>query len=34
MPVQTITVAAGWQQSQDSNLDFAFLAVTPQDPSS
>jgi V8-like Glu-specific endopeptidase len=28
-PVQAITVAAGWKQSQDQNLDFAFLAVTP-----
>jgi V8-like Glu-specific endopeptidase len=28
-PVKTITVAAGWKQSQDPNLDFAFLAVTP-----
>jgi V8-like Glu-specific endopeptidase len=27
--VRSITVAAGWQQSQDPNLDFAFLAVTP-----
>jgi V8-like Glu-specific endopeptidase len=27
--VQTITVAAGWQQSQDQNLDFAFLSVAP-----
>ena len=27
--VKTITVAAGWQQSRDPNLDFAFLAVTP-----
>jgi V8-like Glu-specific endopeptidase len=26
---QTITVAAGWQQSQDQNLDFAFLSVAP-----
>jgi hypothetical protein len=26
-PVQAITVAAGWKQSQDQNLDFAFLAV-------
>jgi V8-like Glu-specific endopeptidase len=28
-PVKTITVAAGWQQSQNPDLDFAFLAVTP-----
>jgi V8-like Glu-specific endopeptidase len=28
-PVATITVAAGWQQSHDQNLDFAFLSVTP-----
>jgi V8-like Glu-specific endopeptidase len=28
-PVQAITVAKGWQQSQDQNLDFAFLAVAP-----
>ena len=28
-PVHTITVAAGWQQSFDQNLDFAFLSVTP-----
>jgi V8-like Glu-specific endopeptidase len=27
--VQTITVAAGWQNSHDPNLDFAFLTVTP-----
>jgi V8-like Glu-specific endopeptidase len=27
--VQSITVAAGWKQSQDPNLDVAFLAVTP-----
>jgi V8-like Glu-specific endopeptidase len=27
--VQSITVAAGWKQSQDPNLDFAFLAVAP-----
>lgn len=27
--VRSITVAAGWQQSQDPDLDFAFLAVTP-----
>jgi V8-like Glu-specific endopeptidase len=27
--VQSITVAAGWKQSQDPNLDFAFLAITP-----
>jgi V8-like Glu-specific endopeptidase len=28
-PVKTITVAAGWKQSQDPDLDFAFLAVAP-----
>jgi V8-like Glu-specific endopeptidase len=28
-PVRTITVAAGWKQSQNPSLDFAFLAVTP-----
>jgi V8-like Glu-specific endopeptidase len=28
-PVQTITVANGWKQSHDPNLDFAFLTVTP-----
>jgi V8-like Glu-specific endopeptidase len=28
-PVKTITVAAGWQQSENPDLDFAFLAVTP-----
>jgi V8-like Glu-specific endopeptidase len=28
-PVKTITVAAGWQQSRNPDLDFAFLAVTP-----
>jgi V8-like Glu-specific endopeptidase len=28
-PVQSVTVAAGWQQSQDPNLDFAFLRVAP-----
>ncbi len=28
-PVQTITVAAGWRQSHDQNLDFAFLTVAP-----
>jgi V8-like Glu-specific endopeptidase len=28
-PVQTITVAAGWKQSQSPGLDFAFLAVSP-----
>ena len=27
--VQSITVAAGWKQSRNRNLDFAFLAVTP-----
>jgi len=27
--VRSITVAAGWQQSQDPDLDFAFLAVSP-----
>jgi V8-like Glu-specific endopeptidase len=27
--VQTIVVAAGWQQSHDPNLDFAFLSVAP-----
>jgi V8-like Glu-specific endopeptidase len=27
--VKTITVATGWQQSQDPNLDFAFLSVAP-----
>jgi V8-like Glu-specific endopeptidase len=27
--VQDITVAAGWKQSQDPDLDFAFLAVAP-----
>ncbi len=28
-PVKTITVAAGWKQSENPDLDFAFLAVTP-----
>jgi hypothetical protein len=28
-PVASITVAAGWQTSNDQNLDFAFLAVEP-----
>jgi len=28
-PVTAITVAAGWRQSHDPNLDFAFLAVAP-----
>jgi V8-like Glu-specific endopeptidase len=28
-PVKTITVAKGWAQSGDTNLDFAFLTVTP-----
>jgi hypothetical protein len=28
-PVKSVTVAAGWQESHDVNLDFAFLAVTP-----
>lgn len=28
-PVQSITVAAGWQASQDQDLDFAFLQVAP-----
>jgi V8-like Glu-specific endopeptidase len=28
-PVQAITVAEGWQTSQDQNLDFAFLQVAP-----
>jgi V8-like Glu-specific endopeptidase len=27
--VQSVTVAAGWEQSQDPNLDFAFLQVAP-----
>lgn len=27
--VKTITVATGWVKSQNQNLDFAFLAVTP-----
>ena len=27
--VQSITVAAGWKQSRNPKLDFAFLAVTP-----
>jgi V8-like Glu-specific endopeptidase len=27
--VTAITVATGWQQSQDPNLDFAFLSVAP-----
>jgi V8-like Glu-specific endopeptidase len=27
--VKSITVAAGWKQSQDPDLDFAFLAVAP-----
>ncbi|HYZ56814.1 MAG TPA: trypsin-like serine protease, partial [Streptosporangiaceae bacterium] len=27
--VQSITVATGWQQSHDPNLDFAFLSVAP-----
>jgi V8-like Glu-specific endopeptidase len=29
-PVRSITVASGWQQSHNVNLDFAFLAVAPQ----
>jgi hypothetical protein len=28
-PVSSITVATGWQQSHDPDLDFAFLTVTP-----
>jgi V8-like Glu-specific endopeptidase len=28
-PVQTVTVATGWEQSQNPNLDFAFLKVAP-----
>jgi V8-like Glu-specific endopeptidase len=28
-PVKTMTVASGWQQSHDPNLDFAFLSVSP-----
>ena len=28
-PVKTITVASGWRQSENTDLDFAFLAVTP-----
>jgi hypothetical protein len=28
-PVQTITVAQGWQKSHNQNLDFAFLTVAP-----
>ena len=28
-PVQTITVARGWQRSHDQDLDFAFLTVAP-----
>lgn len=28
-PVEAITVARGWRQSQDPDLDFAFLAVAP-----
>jgi Trypsin-like peptidase domain len=28
-PVQSVTVAAGWEQSRDPNLDFAFLKVAP-----
>jgi len=28
-PVQSITVASGWRQSQDPDLDFAFLKVAP-----
>lgn len=28
-PVKSVTVAAGWEQSQDPNLDFAFLKVAP-----
>ncbi len=28
-PVQSVTVASGWQKSQDPNLDFAFLKVAP-----
>ncbi len=27
--VRSITVAAGWRRSQDADLDFAFLAVSP-----
>lgn len=33
-PVQRITVAAGWQQSHNPNLDFAFLSVAPPSGSS
>lgn len=28
-PVESITVASGWRQSQDPDLDFAFLKVAP-----
>ena len=28
-PVQTVTVASGWQKAHSQNLDFAFLTVTP-----
>lgn len=28
-PVESVTVAQGWEQSQDPNLDFAFLQVAP-----
>jgi V8-like Glu-specific endopeptidase len=28
-PVTSVTVAAGWKQSQDPDLDFAFLTVSP-----
>jgi hypothetical protein len=28
-PVTSITVAAGWKQSQNPGLDFAFLKVSP-----
>jgi V8-like Glu-specific endopeptidase len=28
-PVKTVTVSQGWAQSQDQNLDFAFLTVAP-----
>jgi V8-like Glu-specific endopeptidase len=28
-PVQTVTVASGWQKTHNPNLDFAFLRVSP-----
>lgn len=30
-PVQSVTVTSSWQKSHDVNMDFAFLAVAPQE---